>query len=384
MMVQKKVGSRSIILLSLFLSLTLAVSTAFAAEKILTKREKTQDATVRAYWTSERLQAATEYVNVMPTVAGGPSTESAASVLTNTDEKVVSMDGTSPTLSGVALRSLETTLTGLNSVGVQESDVVPQDFLGVNFPYSSQPLVPRTARTTFPYRAAGRLFFTTPSGNSWCSASVIRHRILVTAGHCVHRGSGGQAGFYTNHLFVPAYDNGVATFGSWTARVLGVSGPWSVSNGSVPNAEDWGMVELNDQVISGVLRRVYNLTGYFGWRTFGLLGNHVHTLGYPQNHDAGNRMRQNTAQVLVARTPNCGELGSNLRGGSSGGPWVQNFASDCAGTNCGANSGKTQVVAVTSYGPVSTAFHYQGASNFNGNFVTLYNIMCGLRTGNCS
>ncbi|MFQ6017547.1 MAG: trypsin-like serine protease, partial [Kiloniellaceae bacterium] len=49
----------------------------------------------------------------------------------------------------------------------------------------------------YPWRTIGKLFFTTPGGNAFCSASVISpNNNIVTAAHCCHAGPGG--GFFTN------------------------------------------------------------------------------------------------------------------------------------------------------------------------------------------
>ena len=55
-------------------------------------------------------------------------------------------------------------------------------------PYTSSRIVPITADTVYPYRAAGKLFFTQPGvGDFLCSAGVISRRVVATAGHCVHQ-----------------------------------------------------------------------------------------------------------------------------------------------------------------------------------------------------
>jgi len=332
------------------------------------------------YWTTERLQSA----KPMTLPQRGMSTNVMRAQEAHTDGEQMGAPAMGPSVR-IQAQSVQmfTPLHELNTEDGTDDSVTPQDSGFGSTPYSSQPLVPRTARTTFPYRAVGRLFFTTPFGNSWCSASVIRQRIVVTAGHCVHPGTSGSA-FYTNHLFVPAYDNGTASFGSWTFAFLRTSVEWATGGGGVPNSADWALLEANDQVISGAVRRVAQVTGSLGYVTNSLLGNHLHTLGFPQNLDNGDRMRQITAEVYGFANPNCGELGSNMRGGSSGGPWIQNFAGDCQLTgSCGLNPNSTQVVAVTSYGPTSTSLQFQGASIFDNRFISLLSAACARRAGNC-
>lgn len=235
--------------------------------------------------------------------------------------------------------------------------------------------------TIYPNRTVGKLFFTgNTGGNFVCSASVLRQRIVLTAGHCVHRGSGGTGGFHRNFLFVPALRDGSAPLFTWTPRRVGTTSQWAISNGVVPNAADFGMLEMNDRGTT----RIGILTGFLGFRTLGLIPNHTTKLGYPCNIDACNKMQQVMSQSHRAVSPNNVEYGSNARGGSSGGPWVQNYGIQGTG---GLTSGLNQVVGVSSYGYVSTAPQVQGSSipdSRAGGFIPLLNTMCAGRAGNCS
>jgi V8-like Glu-specific endopeptidase len=268
--------------------------------------------------------------------------------------------------------------------GEAQDPTVPLDNGTANALYSSQPLIPRSAVTSDPYRRAGKLFGTIPGvGDFTCTASVIKPRLIVTAGHCVHSGSGGSGGFFTNFVFVPAFDNGTAPYGSWTWASMTVTTTWSNGGGSFPNAADYAIIELRDLVVNGSLRRIGDVVGSLGYRTAGLFPNHVHMLGYPSNLDNGERMRQVTAQSFQATTSNTVEYGTNAGTGSSGGPWIQNFAGDCTGTNCGANSVANAIVGVTSYGSSSTSPKYAGASIFDSRFPEILNIACTRQAENC-
>ncbi len=250
-------------------------------------------------------------------------------------------------------------------------------------PYTSSRLVPLSADTFYPYRAAGKFFFTTPSGPSWCTAGVINQRVIATAGHCVHRGFGGVAGFYTNFLFVPAFRNGAAPYQAWNWAFVVVTGTWSAGGGGVPNAADYAMLEVQDRVIGGAVRRLGNVVGWFGWQTLSLSRNHTTKLGYPQNLDSGNMMHQELSGNFRNTSPNNVEYGSHSRGGSSGGPWVQNFGAASVGQIGGLNPGSNRVVGVTSYGYVSTDPKVQGASILDSRWVQIWNIVCAHRVGNC-
>jgi hypothetical protein len=81
--------------------------------------------------------------------------------------------------------------------------------------------------------------------------------------------------------------------------------------------------------------------------------------------------------------PNNVEYGSDAGGGSSGGPWVQNFQVLAAGGGTGQNTGSNRVVGVTSYGYTSADPKVQGASIPDNRWVQLWNTICA-RAGNCS
>jgi len=265
-----------------------------------------------------------------------------------------------------------------------EDGVEPENEGTFRAPYTSSRIVPLTADTTYPFRAVGKFFFTQPGvGNFVCSAGVISRRVIATAGHCVHRGSGGGAGFYTNFLFVPAYRNGVAPFQSWNWAYVIVTGTWAAGGGVVPNAADYAMLEVQDRVIGGAVRRLGDLTGSFGWQTLSLARNHTTKLGYPVNLDNGLLMHQEQSANFRATAPNNVEYGSHSRGGSSGGPWVQNFGVAAAGQVGGLNPGPNRVVGVTSYGYVSLDPKVQGASILDSRWVALWNAVCAHRIGNC-
>jgi len=62
-----------------------------------------------------------------------------------------------------------------------------------------------------------------------------------------------------------------------------VTGTWATGNGGVPNAADYGMLELVDNNVSGVLTKIGSITGYLGYQTLSLMPNHTNMLGYPCN-----------------------------------------------------------------------------------------------------
>lgn len=251
--------------------------------------------------------------------------------------------------------------------------------------FTSSRVFPDATTTTFPTRAVGKLFFTQPGvGNFICSASVFRHRLILTAGHCVHRGSGGQGGFFTNFNFVPALRGNTAPYGQWGWAYVIVTNTWATGNGNVPNAADYAIIEPVDRRVGGVFRKISYYTGFLGWLLNKRHPNHITALGYPGNHDGATRMHQVAAGTFRNTTKNTYEIGSDMRGGSSGGPWVQNFGVSAAGQSGGTNAATNRIVGVTSYGPVAVDPRYQGASRFDNRFTQILNAACAHRAGNCS
>lgn len=258
-------------------------------------------------------------------------------------------------------------------------------------PFSTSRVFPNQAVSTYPYSAAGRLYFSDPvtKGNYLCSASVIAPRIVLTAGHCVAKPSTVASAryFYTNFNFVPAMNGTQAPFGTWTAARALVSSIWMNSSGSVPNAQDVALLIITDQQVSGANRRIGDVTGTLGTATGALSPNQVTMLGYPGSFDSGTRMAVTFAGSSQSVQPNTAIYGSSFTGGSSGGPWVQNFGTLALGQSIPFGT-LNAVVGVTSFGPATGRPNYLGASNLmptgvTGGFGDMLKSACALATGNC-
>ena len=244
----------------------------------------------------------------------------------------------------------------------------------------------------YPYRAAGKLFFNIGSSTYVCSASLVKRGVVVTAAHCL--ANFGARQFYTNWRFVPAYNNGAAPFGTWTAANAYVltsyfAGTDSCAVSGVVCQNDVGVIVLAPQ--GG--RYAGASTGYlgYGWNGFGFNPSNlalITQLGYPVALDAGKLMERTDSQGFVsAGNSNNTIIGSLQTGGSSGGPWAVNLglAPTLNGTSFGSESTHNIVVGVTSWGYVSTAIKQQGASPFtSSNIVPLVNTACSFAPAACS
>jgi V8-like Glu-specific endopeptidase len=265
-----------------------------------------------------------------------------------------------------------------------EDQVSPTDNLG-HGPFTESRVFPVPAQTAqYPYPAStvGAFFGHDPrtGGDFRCSASVLRPRIILTAGHCVVKPSTTSSGryFYSNFAFYPSYNTGAAPVGVWGWQFADVENAWYFSDGSVPNSEDWALLVATDNTRGQILG---NITGWLGYITGAISSNHLTIVGYPCNLDSCNLMQRNDAQTFASGGNNTWILGSATQGGVSGGPWVQDFGVAPVGSPP-LQFGGNLAAAVNSYGPTG-GNGYSGASQFNNDFISLLNEVCAHNSGNC-
>jgi hypothetical protein len=146
------------------------------------------------------------------------------------------------------------------------------------------------------------------------------------------------------------------------------------------------IVGLADTVYKKQLRRIGSVTGWLGWWT--LWGrqypNHITQLGYPCNLDSCALMQINNAQGVRIVSNNV-ELGSLMQGGSSGGPWIQDYGVPPTGSS--SYTAGNWVLGTTSYqytgASVLGSSIFQNAGYSGGGFGDLWNTGCAWQTGNC-
>jgi hypothetical protein len=138
------------------------------------------------------------------------------------------------------------------------------------------------------------------------------------------------------------------------------------------------MLVANDQS-----SKIGYITGWLGYWTGQLGYNNATILGYPCNLDSCLKMEETNAQTFEYGGNNTYIYGSAMKGGASGGPWIQDFGVSPAGAPPGLLA-NNYLIGVTSYGPVNTSLMYLGASNLDGDFLNLLSAACGpATTGNC-
>ncbi len=349
--------------------------------------EGARGAAAQQFWTAERLLSAKTLQPALRVAADGLPLVSDTAESFNAPS--VKSDGGLPRIEpGTSLQKTLISAADLADAQAAEQSeslgpVAPDASSAFGARFTTSRVFPDVSTVYYPYRTAGKLFFHDPrtGGNFVCSASVLRPRIIVTAGHCVTHASTSSDSryFYSNFVFVPAYNNGSAPYGVWTPSEEWVTNTWYFSDGSVPNQQDVAMLIANDQ-----RSKLGYITGWLGYYTNQLGNNNVTMLGYPCNLDSCAKMQETFAQTFEYGGNNTDIYGSAMKGGASGGPWIQDFGIPPVGAPAGL-LGNNYLVAVTSYQPVNTSLMYLGASNLDSRFLSLLTDACGAATsGNCN
>ncbi len=187
---------------------------------------------------------------------------------------------------------------------------------------------------SFPTSTIGKLFFTKPGvGDYVCSAAVAYRSTIITAGHCVASKISGTPTWHTNLLFCPSYYRGAGSGaphpsrGCWTAVLKSTTTAW-MNHENVDR--DYACV-VTATTGTVVANKVGNVTGWAG-RTWNW-GDTDATLawGYPAESPfpgyhiivvAGHGAYSvNISSAGESPDLSSKYIGSDMTGGSSGGPW---------------------------------------------------------------
>ncbi|MCX5196352.1 peptidase [Streptomyces sp. NBC_00249] len=168
-------------------------------------------------------------------------------------------------------------------------------------------------------KTSGRVFFTMGDRTASCSGDSVTSAngsTVITAGHCVKY----QGAWHTNWVFVPAYDNGNAPYGQWQATKTFATDQWAASEDMNMDVGLAVVAPQNGQKLSQVV-------GAQGILFNGGYSKKMYSFGFPA-------AAPYDGTKLVYCSGNSGKdflltkdhsLACNMTGGSSGGPWFQDF-----------------------------------------------------------
>lgn len=343
-------------------------------------RSNTSAADILAYWTPERIASAQPAP--MPVAPFGTGDVSVPENMLSAPSPDFQAPGQPPRLQ-------ITPKWRVIGIPAEAAEIAPSAAGTSGLRYISTRLIPQTADVEYPYRAAGKLFYQSGRQNFSCTASMIRRRVLLTAGHCVNDGKGTT---FQNFMFVPSFRNGMMPFQAWNWSGIGfVPVDWLTGGGGMPNPADYAVLVMADQGLNGVVAAVDDVVGTLGFATRSLAPNELVILGYPCNLDAGRLMHQvNSGQSSVPFFGNIALYGDDMQQGSSGGPWIQDFGIAATGQVAG---GTNQVVGVASFGrdapppgqgcTTNPIRRQLGASIFDIRFKNIVVAACSAAPGNC-
>jgi len=177
---------------------------------------------------------------------------------------------------------------------------------------------PTIALSENPVDHIGKVFFTLGGANYVCSGNAVastNKSTVATAGHCLNEGPGA---FATNFIFVPAYLNGEAPYGKWTAKRLYAPTQWSASGDMQYDTGFAAVDPLNGQYLTDVV----NESGVAFNQARGLT---YKSYGYPAASPFNGESLKSCSGA-ASDDPNNPQfltqgITCDMTGGSSGGPW---------------------------------------------------------------
>ncbi|SDL82343.1 hypothetical protein SAMN04487916_11545 [Arthrobacter sp. ov407] len=210
----------------------------------------------------------------------------------------------------------------------------------------SQSLQTKANASETPVPHIGKVFFTLGGTNYVCSGNSVsstNKSTVTTAGHCVNEGPGA---FATKFTFVPAYLNGAAPYGMWTAKALYAPTQWSSSGDMTYDTGFAVMSTLNGQYLTDVV-------GGSGLQFNAARGLSYKSFGYPAASPFNGESLKSCSGT-AANDPynpqfNTQGISCNMTGGSSGGPWF--IGTSASGYQNSINSYGYGTKSTKMYGP---------------------------------
>ncbi|MFD9817088.1 trypsin-like serine peptidase [Streptomyces sp. NPDC059080] len=198
----------------------------------------------------------------------------------------------------------------------------------------------------------GLLLFSTPEGESRCSATVVKDpahpgksNLVWTAAHCVHAGKNG--GWYRNMMFVPNFNrNGASAAemktapfedrvpaGKWWADDMATSSEWIKDGGAVPGVPmapyDFALMHVKPEEGTSGKSLEEMAGGAYSVNFNAPAMSKIPSLtaqGYPAEAPFDGALQEQctdkpTRLSMDAVKPTMYRIGCTMTGGSSGGPW---------------------------------------------------------------
>ncbi|MEV4329848.1 peptidase [Streptomyces sp. NPDC049597] len=174
-------------------------------------------------------------------------------------------------------------------------------------------------------KTSGRVFFTFQGRTASCSGNSVTSQngsTVITAGHCVKY----QGSWHTNWVFVPAYNNGQAPYGQWSATKTLATDQWAASEDINYDVGAAVVAPLNGKTLAQTV-------GAQGLQFNGGYNKAMYAFGFPaaDPYDGSKLIycSGNSSKDFLFSQDH--SLGCNMTGGSSGGPWFTSF-SEATGT----------------------------------------------------
>lgn len=327
----------------IFMASALSVEAGPATKTIYNSKAQ-QDAALK-YWTRDKIAAAP--VLQMPVDFGDPGVDAAAMA----EEALIGPEGSSPPGMSApgAIQAARTTfaedweaieneaMNAVSSYAAEASEAFSEDEAadletGTASVYTYYDVGTQSAfYNIYPHKWDGKLTFTTPSGGASCSATVISNNHIVTAAHCVYDTTLNR--WYGNWVFTPAFRNGTAPYGTFTALNATVLTAWINLSGSY-SINGWArydvaLIKLRPQSTG---RTINQAVGWAG-RIWNASSNQlVFNSGYPGKTYTDASISNGPAQYLRAcvaesflQTTDTLGSGCYWGRGISGGSWLLSY-----------------------------------------------------------
>ncbi|GAA2133909.1 peptidase [Arthrobacter humicola] len=210
----------------------------------------------------------------------------------------------------------------------------------------SQTLQTKANASENPVPHIGKVFFTLGGTNYVCSGNSVssgNKSTVTTAGHCVNEGPGA---FATKFTFVPAYLNGAAPYGKWTAKALYAPTQWSSAGDMTYDTGFAVMSTLNGQYLTDVVGGSglqFNAARGLSYKSFG------YPAAAPFNGESLKSCSGTATNDPYNPQFNTQGIPCNMTGGSSGGPWF--IGTSASGYQNSINSYGYGSNSTTMYGP---------------------------------